>query len=368
MSEKLSPDLQREIGKSYLFSDKSDKNEKEYGLKLLIEACEKRDPEATFIVAKLIIDNVIKPSVTDPIEYALALMIISANKGCIQARAYLNAYCTERYSNTFEKSKDERVVCGQLTDFDGVPIRINRQGVFSPIDAILEYKNNCNILTLSANLLFMNGYSVKDSKAFEQAVIHGMMAWQGEYEVFGGQKLVVKVNITMKDNLFDNLYIVAVTDSVDSTIRTLNKVSVSKKQKDQINDMLTNKRSFATTGHLWSANTRKYIYVQSEDGMFDDYNEIMHVAKHEFGHALGLGDLYSSATDSLTGVVKGTYPELDSYAITDNYYNLVMCDHHGPISNNDIEMVVLAFKENRMQLYQIRSNFEKASSALGKGN
>lgn len=194
------------------------------------------------------------------------------------------------------------------------------------------------------------------------------MAWQGEYEVFGGQKLVVKVNITMEDNLFDNLYIVAVTDSVDSTIRTLNKVSVSKKQKDQINDMLTNKRSFATTGHLWSANTRKYIYVQSEDGMFDDYNEIMHVAKHEFGHALGLGDLYSSATDSLTGVVKGTYPELDSYAITDNYYNLVMCDHHGPISNNDIEMVVLAFKENRMQLYQIRSNFEKASSALGKGN
>ena len=34
--------------------------------------------------------------------------------------------------------------------------------------------------------------------------------------------------------------------------------------------------------------------------------------------------------------------------INDKFYNLVMCDHHGPISNNDIEMVVLAFRENKV--------------------
>lgn len=94
----------------------------------------------------------------------------------------------------------------------------------------------------------------------------------------------------------------------------------------------------------------------------------MHVAKHELGYALGLGDLYQSTVDSLGGVKKGTYADLDSYAVTDSFYNLVMCDHHGPISNNDIEMVILAFKENRMQLFQPMKLKGKISTALGRGN
>ena len=94
----------------------------------------------------------------------------------------------------------------------------------------------------------------------------------------------------------------------------------------------------------------------------------MHVAKHEFGHTLGLGDLYPSSVDSLAGVAKGTYAELDCYATGNREYNLVMCDHRGPISNNDIEMVVLAFKENKAQLYQPVRRMKKISSALGRGN
>ena len=94
----------------------------------------------------------------------------------------------------------------------------------------------------------------------------------------------------------------------------------------------------------------------------------MHIAKHEFGHCLGLGDLYASEDDCMRGVEKGTYSELDSYAISDKFYNLVMCDHNGPISNNDIEMVILAFRENRQQLYQPGKLKGKISSALGRGN
>ena len=45
-----------------------------------------------------------------------------------------------------------------------------------------------------------------------------------------------------------------------------------------------------------------------------------------------------------------------------------MCDHHGPISNNDIEMVVLAFRENRMQNYQPGKFRKEISDALGRGN
>ena len=94
----------------------------------------------------------------------------------------------------------------------------------------------------------------------------------------------------------------------------------------------------------------------------------MHVAKHEFGHALGIGDLYRCVDDSLFGVETGTYTELDSYAISNMNYNLVMCDHHGPISNNDIEMIILAFRENKFQLFQNGKIKGKISSALGKGN
>ena len=104
-----------------------------------------------------------------------------------------------------------------------------------------------------------------------------------------------------------------------------------------------------------------------DDYKFNDYNEIRHVAKHEFGHALGLGDLYASKSDNLTGVNKGQFAELDSYYVSDKVYNLVMCDHHGPVSNNDIEMIILAFRENKMQNYQQQLT-KKISEALGKGN
>ena len=37
-------------------------------------------------------------------------------------------------------------------------------------------------------------------------------------------------------------------------------------------------------------------------------------------------------------------------------------------SNNDIEMIVLAYKENKMQLYQPEKIKGEISDALGKGN
>ena len=45
-----------------------------------------------------------------------------------------------------------------------------------------------------------------------------------------------------------------------------------------------------------------------------------------------------------------------------------MCNGRGVISNNDIEMVVLALSENKMQYYLEDSHGNKPSKALGKGN
>lgn len=363
----FSTEQKREIGKAYFFNHDADNDKKNYGLKLIIDAHSEKDPEATYIVARLLLDGVLKSSSSDQQEYALTLMCSSANSGCIQARAFLNAYCEERYQ---EEHDDIQVAepNGALVDFDGKPIKINRQGLFTPIDAVLENEGGSNILTLSANIMFLYGEEIANPEKFEQSVYDGILAWQGEYEVFGGQKIKIRIHLTNDDNVFDNLLIMPITGEIGATIQSVSNAIGTKKSKLQVSDVMMNKRSFATSGLRWTVNSRKIICLQSRDGRFDDYEEIMHVTKHEFGHALGLGDLYASAVDSLSGVEKGTYAELDSYVINDKFYNLVMCDHHGPISNNDIEMVVLAFRENKMQLFQPSRLKGKISSALGKGN
>ncbi len=368
MNENVSAELLRESGKNNFFNSNGDNKKRVEGLKALIEAKSLGDPEATYIVARLVLDGVLKAPETDQQEHALTLMYLSADKGCIQARAFLNAYCEKRYQKQVHFIRSDSELRHPLVDFDGKPIKIKRQGVFTPIDAVLEYKDGTNTLTLSTNVSFLYTEEIVDSEKFEQAVCEGILAWQGEYEVFGGQKLTVKIKLTNDDKIFDNLWIMPITNDLNETISSLNNAVGIGKGKERTSNMLRNKRSFATNGLKWTANSRKIIYLQSHDGNFDDYEEIMHVTKHEFGHSLGLGDLYASDADALTGVEKGTYAELDSYVIKDKLYNLVMCDHHGPISNNDIEMVVLAFRENKEQLYQPRGLKGNASAALGNGN
>ncbi len=357
-----SAEQKREIGKAYFLNDEKEK--RDYGLKMIIEAYQEKDPEATYIVAKLLLDGVLTVQAQDVREYALSLMCSSANSGYIQARAFLNAYCEERYHKQIDVPDPDK---GALVDFNGKPIKINRKGVLTPIDAVLEYKDGINILSLSANVVFLYYGDEAISDRFEQAVYKGILAWQGEYEVFGGQKLKLQISLTNNGNVFDNLFVIPITGEMGTAIQSASNIINTRERKAEINNMIEAKRSFMTGGN-WTANSRKVICIQSDDGRFDDYEEIMHVTKHEFGHALGLGDLYANAADSLEGVKKGTYTELDSYAIKDKFYNLVMCDHHGPISNNDIEMVVLAFRENKMQLYQPSRLKGKISLALGKGN
>lgn len=367
--ETYSAEQKREIGKVYFFNSDIGSEERNYGLKLIMEACfNDHDAEATYIAARLILNGMLKVPVEDQNEYGVSLMCASANSGYIQARTYLNAYCEKRYHEQINNIFDNKHI-GPLVDFEGKPIKINRQGIFTPIDAVLEYENGRNILTLSANIMLIYDVdAIKEPKKFENAVYNGLFAWQGDYEVFGGQNVSVRVKLTNDDKIFDSLYITTLTNEIGAKIQSISNVIGSKEGKKEISEIISNKRSFAISGRKWSATSRKWIYLQSKDGLFNDYEEIMHVTKHEFGHALGLGDLYASKIDSLAGVEKGTYVELDGYAINDRYYNLVMCDHRGPISNNDIEMVILAFRENKMQLYQLGKIKGKISSALGKGN
>lgn len=365
------PELCREIGKRLYFDKQASLEDRNYGLALLDRAVALKDDEARYIIGFLLVSGAIQCKTSDSIEYGLSLLCISADHGFMPARNLLNRYTDERYQrDILSRQEPSDSYIGPLKDFDGKIIKINRTGALTPIDAVLDHINGENILTLSANIVFScNEEEMADADKFYNAVFEGMMEWQGEYRVFGNQTVKVKVNLTSDDRLFDNVLVIPMTGDIQKIVGDLTSKFGTKKTKGKVDNILEQKRSFAGFGiRKWSVRSRKVICILSESDRFDDYEEIKHVAKHEFGHALGLGDLYYSPVDELHGVKKGVYCDLDSYYVGDNTYNLVMCDHHGPVSNNDIEMVILAFSENCMQNYQPSKVKGKISTALGRGN
>lgn len=364
----LTPEVCRELGKLYFFHSDGDEKKRSTGLQLLLKAYLENDPEAIFIIGDLMLKNILRPNNEDSEVFGMRLLRRAANSGCAQARAMLNKCCEDRYAQVFENTVQAGKESGGLVGFDGKPIKIDRKGIFTPVDAKLEYRDGKNVLTLSANILFAYMEDLQNQEAFEQSVLDGILQWQGEYEVFGGQKVQVELHLTTENRLFDNVVVMPLSADFRDSVQKVSNVIGTKQGKEQMQDLMKNRRSFAISGLKWSVNSRKFIYVQSENDLFDDYEEIKHVAKHEFGHTLGLGDLYASPGDQLEGIENGTYRELDSYYVSDKIYNLVMCDHYGPISNNDIEMVILAFQKNKMQLYQRGRHKGKISTALGKGN
>lgn len=367
---KENPDEVRYIGKELAFGKNKTAEERILGIEIIKKLSYLRDWQATYLLGMLLITGRAKISEDDSVKYGLELIRIAAEHGCMEARAMLDKYYEEKYRTTMSEYQQRKDDKGPLTDFDGKQIKINRTGIRTPVDAQLKYIDGKNILLLELNLKFMIADDqIEDPDAFATAVYKGVKDWEGEYTVFGGQKLEVQINATVEDRLFDNVQVIPVTAWLQNFVKGFSDTVGIKEENNSVLEAITTDRSFATSGiKKWSVTSQKKIYICSQKKNFTDYDEIRHVAKHEFGHVLGLGDLYFSPKDGLYGVQKDEYPELESYRINDRMFYLVMCDHHAPVSNNDIEMVILAFSENRKQNYQMQKGKGEISKALGKGN
>ncbi len=360
-------EMDREKGKLLYFSKNASADEKRMGVSLLIKASTANDPEAQYIVGRMLLDGVLSVQRGDSEQAGIEHLHRAASNGWLQARAELNAYCRDRYEASCPEASAYN---GPLKDFDGKVIRIDHSGFMVPVDARLDFIDGRNILTFSLDLSIIDDDAVDNQHKLYEAIVRGIKMWEGDYTVFGGQNLSVRINITLESKLWDSVTVLIVAGDNLKTMQAFTRKLPGKHAANLREAMFEDKRSMAIGGlKKWSVRSRKWIYLNSESCSFDDYDEISQVIKHEFGHVLGLGDLYEEAERGLPGVKSGSYDELDSYLICDKFYNLVMCDHHGPISNNDIEMVVLAFSENRMQEYQNNTKKKnQVSKALGRGN
>ena len=335
----------------------------EQGLAMILQAAKWEDKEAAEFVVGLIVRGVLYPTGDEELPpYVMIGLRKRANHGDMRARSLMDDYCLRRYKYLMRDRLAAPKQNGPLVGFDGKPIKIKRKGMLTPVDAILSYENGFNRLDLKVCVFFPQEDfgEVKDVAALKKAVLDGIRMWQGTYSVFGGQRLKVVVDAQEVSVRYDSVYVYVVTPA--------QKEEFLKKASDSVKRFLEQNRTFMSMGRKWSVRGFKSIKLCSEDPTFSDCEEICHAVKHEFGHLLGLGDLYSNKGDGLPGVQKGTFTELDGYYISNKRYNLVMSNHHGPISDNDVEMVVLAFQKNKEQLYQKTKKKDKISIALGRGN
>ena len=252
---------------------------------------------------------------------------------------------------------------GPLRDSQGQPVELDRTEAKLPIKAQLRYENGENVLHLQVNVVFFYTTEPENRAHFEQAVLAGIRDWEGVYPVFGS-KLRVQMELTTEKRLGGSVFVMPMAEDVRKDALKVARIFLPKKRKEKAVSMLDHRRSFAVSGLRWTPGSPKLIVIQDSNGTFSREQTIRDVAKHEFGHALGLGDLYASSADGYGGVPFGTHPALDAYSLWNGHYGLVMCDQHGFISGKDLEMVLLAFRDGKMQLYQKVKRKDRISDAL----
>lgn len=363
-----------------ILNPEAPKGAKDRAIKRLYDMANRGNGQAMYIVAKFILDGVIIPD-GDPQEIAIKYMKMAAQGGSRMARAYLNSLDQKSTTanlldsvNQALKSNQQHTIGvvkepthpGMLVDFHNNMIEIDKTGIQTPVDVTLDFVDGKNILKISTNIdIHCYNEQIDEEKVFE-AIKNGAKLWEGDYKVFGNQEVSVKVDVTNIQRDFDNLDVYIADKMFLEKIKQ--EGSIGALRYEDTARSIDQGSSFHISVGEWTAETERLIVLISQTELFTDYDHLANVFKHEFGHALGLGDLYRYELGGLKGVRPGKFDDLERYRVSGYHYNLVMCDADAPVVDNDIEMVILAFMQNRKQDFQTSAFGGEVSEALGQGN
>ena len=327
----------------------------------------KNDAEGSFHFGRNMLLGKIRIKEANSHERGMYYMERAARLGYPGAQKELDNFCNFRYRRLVG-DKIPLQAPAPLRDFDNWKVKIKHTGKI-PVNAVLDFVGGMNTLWLTPNVnIMIDDDEVADWARMEKAITDGMKAWEGVYTVFGGQKLAVVVDVNICERFLGTINIMSARgDMARNVLKIMGNLGGVVKQRGE--NAFTNYHTFSTVGmKAWSVKSNKSIMLYDGTGRFDDYEQIKRDIKCEFGSMLGLENMLLTDNGKELFIPKGTYPEIDPYYIENGRYNLVMCNGRGVISNNDIEMVVLALSENKMQYYLEDSHGNKPSKALGKGN
>lgn len=253
-----------------------------------------------------------------------------------------------------------------IKNFNGKTMKIKKTGVIYPVDIELLEINGEDVLRISTKVRFIDmcmGRSVV-SDEWKETVLNGFREWKGNYNVFGNQPLRVEVDVQETDRITDCIFVAAVDSQMSEELQQI----YEEHGMEKAEKIFRQGRSFASAGLPvigWKTYIPRIVFMLSHT--LGDMKQARITAKHEFGHVLGLGDLYKDLENGLSGVPGAAYSDIAKYYMGNSYFDMVMCNN-GPVRDNDIEMVLLAFQTNKFQNYQKIKENDKISDALGQGN
>ena len=289
--------------------------------------------------------------------------VSGAKQNLLRAQKSFGTSLSKLALSNFMKRRREAFIAslpkksGEIT-FCGKPVRFNVKNV--PVCAKTQFKDGKNTLIIDVNLVMRSMRDLKLKKP-DRAVIQGIKGWQGEYRVFGGYPVNVKINCTSRLKKKNSL-IINILDkkTADSVVSILSKLG-GKNAKRSARIIEQKRQSAAAFGLSWRPSGVKYINIFEEDLI--DVRRCKFLIRHEFGHILGLDDMYSEKEDGRPGVLKN-YPDIEFYRLSGKEFYMVMCSYDAPVCDKEIEMTLLAYLEKKLQRFYPRFNKGEISKAL----
>ena len=252
-----------------------------------------------------------------------------------------------------------------INDFQGNVIQLDKRGKEYPVDVLLTEQDGKNILLVSARIFFVPfripiGVKIQPWK---DNILKGFRQWAGHYQVFGGQQLEVRMDIKEVDSYDDAVLVWTADPDLEQVVLD----TISK----EVDFWLDGNKTFTDVGARdeldWKPHLPKSIHFAR--WTLNQPNLVTKIAKHEFGHVLGIGSVYRDIRKGMKGLCinRDEFQDLKGNYLGYHKFNCVM-ESGGPVSNNDIEMLILAFVTEEYQQYQLVRGRGKVSEAVGKGN